>query len=745
MATDDEMGGEVGSNIEWSSSDADGEGGDTEEGVVIDGNDVVVLFVQANWYNDAQLSGIGQEADRGYKVIVNDRFQYGQADGTGKGRFIVYHDKERKPYQHRFVHTTLLSSAGDAVGVLAKAIGGPGANAVDLASRITGRLFVFPELTKFYPTTCRRKRPTHTQIWPEFHTELFHQSMHWAWASVRSINFKRCKSNVHPFFSSLLRHNLLSMSWRLSDPSLYESHVVCDVSHRMHCVACIKLAEEESRLHEAKAALERQLEKCRSARTMVNRAHDRLINRLPRELFSLIFEHCFPPVKLERSSSTIFPHDFDRQVAARLLLGSVCTDWRRNAWLTPRLWSQLSVSLRNIHDDQWHLEFVRDWLRRSGGLPLSLSITCPYLFEDDCGRFRGLMNELNNVSDRWYVLEVKGVHCEYLPFFKAATARISILRTLSIHGIRDTEFDDQLCVFQGGLRPDKVILHGLSVKNVDINWETVTSLCLCGRTTLQCIEILSQAPNLQELALDLGGVPWGAMPSLSTKAIEHRQIRDLRIKQYDYESLNIALGDSVFPGLLNLTVTGCLILEPLSSFLCRSCRQLQFFSMNAPVDSIDQLLTLLELTPSITRLELQPMTHLRCLPDVLFQKLAVTAIPHTSPDGSSNIPFLPNLRHLTYNAEHLYVPWNQHQFINWGAIPPVFGALSELTNPRRRPLQTLEIYFKRGDDDRQTFYVEEQHMSSFTRILDAGLDLKLVYLEDYSDVLTKAKSRLSST
>ena len=37
MATDDEMGGEVGSNIEWSSSDADGEGGDIEEGVVIDG------------------------------------------------------------------------------------------------------------------------------------------------------------------------------------------------------------------------------------------------------------------------------------------------------------------------------------------------------------------------------------------------------------------------------------------------------------------------------------------------------------------------------------------------------------------------------------------------------------------------------------------------------------------------------------------------------------------------------------
>ncbi|PPQ73799.1 hypothetical protein CVT26_011524 [Gymnopilus dilepis] len=105
------------------------------------GNDAVVFFVQSNWYNDGHLASIGQKVEGGYKVIVGDKFQYGQADGTGKGRFIVYHDKERKPYQHRFVHTTLLSSAGDAAGVLAKAIGGPGANAVDLASRLGSNLF----------------------------------------------------------------------------------------------------------------------------------------------------------------------------------------------------------------------------------------------------------------------------------------------------------------------------------------------------------------------------------------------------------------------------------------------------------------------------------------------------------------------------------------------------------------------------------------------------------------------------
>lgn len=37
----------------------------------------------------------------GYKMKVNDRLQYGQKNAQGELRFIVYHDKERKPYQVR--------------------------------------------------------------------------------------------------------------------------------------------------------------------------------------------------------------------------------------------------------------------------------------------------------------------------------------------------------------------------------------------------------------------------------------------------------------------------------------------------------------------------------------------------------------------------------------------------------------------------------------------------------------------
>jgi hypothetical protein len=35
----------------------------------------------------------------GYKLKVDSRLQYGQKNAEGELRFVVFHDKERKPYQ----------------------------------------------------------------------------------------------------------------------------------------------------------------------------------------------------------------------------------------------------------------------------------------------------------------------------------------------------------------------------------------------------------------------------------------------------------------------------------------------------------------------------------------------------------------------------------------------------------------------------------------------------------------------
>ncbi|THU81252.1 hypothetical protein K435DRAFT_629348, partial [Dendrothele bispora CBS 962.96] len=57
------------------------------------------------------------------RVTITEKFQYGQKNAQGDFRFVVYHDTSRKPYQHRFIETTLLAKGGDIAVKLAKAFG----------------------------------------------------------------------------------------------------------------------------------------------------------------------------------------------------------------------------------------------------------------------------------------------------------------------------------------------------------------------------------------------------------------------------------------------------------------------------------------------------------------------------------------------------------------------------------------------------------------------------------------------
>ena len=74
-------------------------------------------------------------------VSINDEWQFGQKNKEGANRWVVLHDKGRKPYQvsflqsaldfrllthgvqHRFVATTLLSTGGELAAKLAQNLG----------------------------------------------------------------------------------------------------------------------------------------------------------------------------------------------------------------------------------------------------------------------------------------------------------------------------------------------------------------------------------------------------------------------------------------------------------------------------------------------------------------------------------------------------------------------------------------------------------------------------------------------
>ncbi|KAF7973429.1 hypothetical protein HWV62_30745 [Athelia sp. TMB] len=83
------------------------------EGMISIG-DVVPVFIAAEFYenrstrNPKHISRVGaKRADEGYEFTIDSNFQYGQKNASGELRFVVYHDKNRKQFQHRFIETAL--------------------------------------------------------------------------------------------------------------------------------------------------------------------------------------------------------------------------------------------------------------------------------------------------------------------------------------------------------------------------------------------------------------------------------------------------------------------------------------------------------------------------------------------------------------------------------------------------------------------------------------------------------------
>ncbi|KAG8668248.1 hypothetical protein FPOAC2_07538 [Fusarium poae] len=89
----------------------------------------VLMYIQDRFYKDSnsnefigRLPGARQEGNN-WVVEINDRFQYGQKNKTGEGRWVALHDKDNKPYQHRFMIVTIQGRLTETAKNLAKSFG----------------------------------------------------------------------------------------------------------------------------------------------------------------------------------------------------------------------------------------------------------------------------------------------------------------------------------------------------------------------------------------------------------------------------------------------------------------------------------------------------------------------------------------------------------------------------------------------------------------------------------------------
>lgn len=195
------------------------------------------------------------------------------------------------------------------------------------------------------------------------------------------------------------------------------------------CRCCHDIVDLESQMLE----MARRLMNMKAAK---NKTHSLINRRLPPEILSAVFLDCLPTSEeLDYCCKIEHPFDF-----YPLQLWNVCSHWRDIAWSTPDLWCQLSLAL---YADQLEekavllADLAREWLDRSGGLPLSVHI----LMQSDDNAFYNnqtnftiqhpVIEVLKMYSHRWQDLSLRmWVPC--ISQMGIDVAEIPILRTLKM-------------------------------------------------------------------------------------------------------------------------------------------------------------------------------------------------------------------------------------------------------------------------------------------------------------------------
>ena len=179
------------------------------------------------------------------------------------------------------------------------------------------------------------------------------------------------------------------------------------------CVACKALDSLNAQVDQTTSQLTNLLKRRQEALTALNMVHSPILRLMPVEITSSIFDFAYA------------------NGCSPLKFGAICRTWRQIAWSNPRLWTKLDVNIdRPISKRK--LRIARQWLDRSGGLPLSISFCEKELLQreiEDYHRLLPLIQLVNKYSARWDALALR-VPLPLMQFFSDRGGAYSSLRTL---------------------------------------------------------------------------------------------------------------------------------------------------------------------------------------------------------------------------------------------------------------------------------------------------------------------------
>ncbi|PPQ96184.1 hypothetical protein CVT26_004820 [Gymnopilus dilepis] len=480
------------------------------------------------------------------------------------------------------------------------------------------------------------------------------------------------------------------------------------------CKPCKDLEKLDSRIFQMREALGELLKQRTKLKTEMNAIHDPMSTLCPPEVTSIIFQFCLA---------------FDGWRSWKIglsILSSVCSAWRTIAHSTPELWTSLSISLSNHSDpkavDRLRL-YTKQWLSRSGELPLHLCIYTRYLpsKKDETATVRPVIDLIKEYFYRCYHLSIDLPHFlldHFSDAFPGDHQSTSILKTLRIGRIQNTgHFTGSLSLGSREHRPQNVLMDKISFDSVLISWNNVRKVEVHDVCFYDVFRILQQAPQIEECEFQ-GVGSQEQEPTFLPITCTYAQSFTLAMDEshIDGHARDRFFRNVTLPAVKALTLEGNsfeLSSDTLVAFLKRSRASLSKLVLRDMYFWDASLIRLLDDLTSLEELYLRteqddPLTG-------FLDHLSETSlVPSTSKNA-----FLPRLNFLHYSMV---------EFSGWEGFPDIFGCDSDIGLSEQRPLRHLQVLFRyneHGDAYDSDYRIPPRILPKFLRLKELGIDLRL--------------------
>jgi hypothetical protein len=513
----------------------------------------------------------------------------------------------------------------------------------------------------------------------------------------------------------------------------------CTISEGHPCPACSNLiaVDKEISLLRGEATNEPLVEKRRMIiESDINKYHDILFHNLPLEIIALIFR-CY----VDQTITPLFIGDWqtsDNEPSyAPFVLGGVSKAWREAVWATSALWSSLHVEVRP--DKQPPVQLTREWLSRSGQLPLCIRVDCTGMSESQI--LDSFLDLLRGYAHRWRILFL-GIHPYYYPrLFDGldGAPALEILRLLP----EGQSSGDPPFTLHNTPRLRDVQLSDIYVKKVCIEWHTLTHLKVTNLSNEELRSILQLAKGLIKCEACLVDGDEPTFPVLTLPSLQQ-----FIFLPRGHVSGGTILDRLIFPALTDFTYDSSTsaALAPIDKFLAflehsrAGITHLTFTGITNEDHITDtNFVQLLVNLPLITHLStsiresrsgedgfLGPLSAADYLLD------ALSSLPKRRPSIVPGDNFLPRLQvlHLTRATIswqallHIFDSHGVENDLAEAGLPvdiPTATPANGSSRSARRPLREVRLFL----NARSSIYIEESVLLPLFRVRESGIQLKI--------------------